>query len=83
MTAWWFSRGQGSNGKTTIVDAIREAVGNDYAVTMPERTLLARQGDHPTDLMTLRGARLALMEEFPELGHLNVKRLKTFWVPVR
>ena len=26
--------------------------------------------------MTLRGARLAVMEEFPELGHLNVKRLK-------
>ena len=26
--------------------------------------------------MTLRGARLAFMEEFPELGHLNVKRLK-------
>jgi phage/plasmid-associated DNA primase len=26
--------------------------------------------------MTLRGARLGLMEEFPELGHLNVKRLK-------
>ncbi len=26
--------------------------------------------------MTLCGARLAIMEEFPELGHLNVKRLK-------
>ena len=26
--------------------------------------------------MTLRGARLAFMEEFPELGHLNIKRLK-------
>ncbi len=69
-------KGSGSNGKTTIIDAVREALGNDYAVTMPDRVLLARQGDHPTELMTLRGARLALMEEFPELGHLNVKRLK-------
>ena len=69
-------KGSGSNGKTTIVDAIREALGNDYAVTMPDRVLLARQGDHPTELMTLRGARLGFMEELPELGHLNAKRLK-------
>lgn len=69
-------KGSGSNGKTTILDGIREALGSDYAVTMPDRVLLARQGDHPTELMTLRGARLALMEELPELGHLNVKRAK-------
>jgi phage/plasmid-associated DNA primase len=69
-------KGSGSNGKTTIVDGVREALGGDYAVTMPDRVLLARQGDHPTELMMLRGARVALMEELPELGHLNVKRLK-------
>lgn len=71
-----FFKGSGSNGKTTLIDGIREALGADYAVTMPDRVLLARQGDHPTELMTLLGARLALMEELPELGHLNVKRLK-------
>ena len=69
-------KGSGANGKTTIVDAVREALGTDYAVTLPDRVLLARSGDHPTELMVLRGARVALMEEFPELGHLNVKRLK-------
>jgi putative DNA primase/helicase len=69
-------KGSGANGKTTIVDGVREALGTDYAVTLPDRVLLARNGDHPTELMTLRGARLGLMEEFPELGHLNVKRLK-------
>lgn len=69
-------KGSGSNGKTTLIDAARHAVGDEYAVTMPERILLARMGDHPTELMELRGARLAVMEEFPELGHLNVKRLK-------
>jgi P4 family phage/plasmid primase-like protien len=69
-------KGSGENGKTTLVDSVREAVGPDYAVVLPDRVLLARTGDHPTELMTLRGARLAFMEEFPELGHLNVKRLK-------
>jgi putative DNA primase/helicase len=69
-------KGSGENGKTTLVDSVREAVGPDYAVVLPDRVLLARSGDHPTELMTLRGARLAFMEEFPELGHLNVKRLK-------
>jgi putative DNA primase/helicase len=69
-------KGSGANGKTTIVDGVREALGSDYAVTLPDRVLLGRNGDHPTELMTLRGARLGLMEEFPELGHLNVKRLK-------
>ena len=69
-------KGSGANGKTTIIDGVREALGADYAVTLPDRVLLARSTDHPTELMTLRGARLGLMEEFPELGHLNVKRLK-------
>ena len=69
-------KGSGENGKTTVVDAVRFALGNDYAVTLPDRVLLARNGDHPTEMMVLRGARLAFMEEFPELGHLNVKRLK-------
>jgi putative DNA primase/helicase len=71
-----FPRGGGANGKSTIVDAVLGSVGGDYAVVVPERVLLANPGDHPTELMTLRGARLALMEELPELGHLNIKRVK-------
>jgi len=69
-------KGGGANGKTTLVDGIRYSIGSDYAVAMPERVLLSNPGDHPTELMTLRGARLAFMEELPELGHLNVKRVK-------
>ena len=61
-----FLNGGGENGKTTMVDAIRESLGYDYAVTLPDRVLLANTGDHPTELMTLRGARLAFMEELPE-----------------
>jgi putative DNA primase/helicase len=66
---------------------VRGAVGVEYAIPLPDRVLLARTGDHPTELMTLRDARLAFMEEFPELGHLNVKRLKdltgTEWMSAR
>ena len=67
--------GSGSNGKTSVVDPVRKAVG-DYGVALGERVLLSHPGDHPTELMPLRGARLAIVEETPELGHLNVKRLK-------
>ena len=70
-------RGSGENGKTTIVDGVRGGVGADYAVPLSDRVLLVRPGDHPTELMTLRDARLAIVEEFPELGHLSVKQLKT------
>jgi putative DNA primase/helicase len=69
--------GAGSNGKTTLTTGVARTLGEgDYAVTVPERVLLANPNDHPTELMTLRGARLALLEETPEARHLNVKRLK-------
>ena len=68
-------QGSGANGKTTVLTPVMRALG-DYAVPVPERVLLANPSDHPTELMTLRGARLAVMEETPETRHLNVKRLK-------
>ena len=71
------SRGNGSNGKTTLYDAITDTLGDDHAVVVPDRVLLARPVDHPTELTTLRGARLALVEELPGGGVLDIKRLKT------
>lgn len=68
-------QGNGANGKSTLVAAIMSALG-DHAVVVPERVLLSNPSDHPTELTTLRGARLALIEETPEARHLNVKRLK-------
>ena len=67
--------GAGENGKTTFTVGIACAAG-EHATIVPERVLLANPGDHPTEMMTLRGARLALLEETPEARHLNVKRLK-------
>ena len=70
-----FLNGDGENGKSTVVIAIQRSTGLDYCVTLPDRVLLANNTDHPTELMTLRGARLAFMEELPD-QHLNIKRLK-------
>ncbi|WP_200837843.1 DNA primase family protein, partial [Ruania rhizosphaerae] len=68
-------QGGGSNGKSTFLGAQLRALGQ-HATFVPERVLLANPSDHPTELMTLRGARLAVIEETPEARHLNVKRLK-------
>lgn len=68
-------RGGGSNGKSTVIDGCNAAAGS-YALTVPERLLMSNPGDHPTEMTTLMGARLALVEELPEGRNLNVKRLK-------
>ncbi|WP_326547040.1 phage/plasmid primase, P4 family [Mycolicibacterium sp. ND9-15] len=72
MPVW---QGTGANAKTTLLTAITRAVG-EHAVIVPERVLLANPSDHPTELTTLKGARLAVLEETPETRHLNTKRLK-------
>ncbi|MFD6857642.1 phage/plasmid primase, P4 family [Rhodococcus sp. NPDC060090] len=68
-------QGGGENGKSTLLVAVERALG-EYATKVPERVLLANPSDHPTELMTLRGARLAIIEETPEARRLNVARLK-------
>jgi P4 family phage/plasmid primase-like protien len=68
-------QGGGQNGKSTLLVGVMGALG-DYAVLVSERVLLANPSDHPTELMDLRGARLALIEETPEGRHLSVHRLK-------
>lgn len=70
-----FFLGGGDNGKSVVVGAARSALGT-YAVTVPERLLLGSDNDHPTDIMTLRGARLAVFEELPRGGRLNAQRIK-------
>jgi P4 family phage/plasmid primase-like protien len=68
-------QGSGENGKTTVMGAIATALG-DYYTNVSDRVLLANPSDHPTELMDLRGARLALIEETPEARRLSVARLK-------
>jgi P4 family phage/plasmid primase-like protien len=68
-------QGGGENGKTTVGAAIGKALG-DYYTLVPDRVILGNPGDHPTEIMTLRGARFALVEETPEARQLQVARIK-------
>lgn len=69
------SYGSGSNGKSTVTATVRRTIGT-YGVQISDRVLMANPGDHPTELMDLRGARYAVLEETPEARQLNVQRLK-------
>ena len=68
-------QGTGENGKGTLFDAVVSALG-DYHVRLADRVLTASPDAHPTELMDLRGARLATIDETPEGRQLNVVRLK-------
>lgn len=68
-------QGDGANGKTTIATAIKYALG-DHFVSVSTRALFASADAHPTEMMSFRGARFAVIEEAEEGGRLNVKRLK-------
>lgn len=70
-----FLLGGGSNGKSTLVVATKLA-GGDYVVMLPDKTLMAGKYDHSTELMPLKCARIAILEELPEGQDLPVKRLK-------
>lgn len=69
-------QGGGENGKSAFMSAIMRAFGT-YAGMVSHRILLASNASqHPTELMDLMGLRLALLEETPEEGHLDVHQLK-------
>lgn len=67
--------GTGSNGKSTITKTVRRTMGG-YGILISDRVLMANPDAHPTELMDLRGARYAILDETPEARHLNVQRLK-------
>jgi len=74
--------GTGSNGKSVLADIFRETLGT-YGILLSDRVLMVQGDAHPTELMDLRGARYAVLEETPEARHLNVQRLKqTVGTPV-
>ncbi|MDQ8706764.1 phage/plasmid primase, P4 family [Streptomyces sp. LHD-70] len=75
-----FLFGGGGNGKSSVlagvIGALGKAEGNGYATIIPDKVLLGSQNDHPTELMTLKGARFGYIEELPEGDFLNAVRLK-------
>lgn len=68
-------QGGGANGKSTVIDSVVGALG-EHAIVVPEKLLTASSHDHPTELTTLMGARVAIIEELPEGARFSVKRLK-------
>lgn len=70
-----FLHNSGSGAKTTILDALRRALG-DHMRKLPEVVLIGSPDRHPTEKTELRGARLAYVEELPEGNRLNTRALK-------
>jgi putative DNA primase/helicase len=69
--------GGGANGKTTLVNAVMEALGEGYAIKAGRDLLMARKMDkHPTQLARLFGKRLVVATETQEAGRLDEATVK-------
>lgn len=65
--AMWILHGGGENGKTTLVETIAGAMGNDYAITILRDLLVEKNFEsHPTGLMDLFGKRMVYTGELEE-----------------
>lgn len=69
--------GGGGNGKTALMETVFRALGG-YASAVPNTLLLTGRspGGATPEKMTIRGVRLAYIEETPEDRHLDTQALK-------
>jgi len=68
--------GQGSNGKSTILDTVADVLG-DYAATAAPGLLVGSGNDrHPTEIADLFGRRMVTAHETGEGGHLKEDTVK-------
>jgi putative DNA primase/helicase len=72
-----FLVGEGANGKSTLLDAIRDVLG-DYAATAPPGFLTGRGAEnrHPTEVMDLMGRRLLTCNESDQGADLREGHVK-------
>jgi putative DNA primase/helicase len=69
--------GEGSNGKSTLLDTLKLALGVDYASTAPPGMILQKKNDsHPTELAGLCGKRMVTAIETEENQRLNEPLVK-------
>lgn len=74
--ALFFGFGTGANGKGVFVNTIAGIMG-DYAAVAPMEAFIASFGDrHPTELASLRGARLVTAQETEEGRRWAESRIK-------
>lgn len=70
-----FWTGAGRNGKNTLGDLVMFVMG-DYARKIPAATLMAKGRDeHPTELASLKGVRLASSSEVSDGDHWHEARI--------
>lgn len=75
--ALFFAWGTGANGKSTFINVVRGILG-DYATAAPAEVFMATHNDrHPTEIATLRGARLVVAQEIDEGRRWNEARIKS------
>lgn len=74
----WFLRGDGANGKSTLIKAITSTMGDYSTRTNPNLLIKTPMSSerHPTDLANLQGARLAVCSELGANDALNAPLLK-------
>jgi putative DNA primase/helicase len=69
--------GGGANGKSTLVNAVLETLGGDYAMKANADLLMASRGErHPTELAQLFGMRLVVASETHQGRRLNEALVK-------
>jgi putative DNA primase/helicase len=69
--------GDGSNGKSTLLTALIETIGPDYAgMGAPDLLLMKKLERHPTEIVDLRGKRLVCCMETGDGRHLNEALVK-------
>ena len=69
--------GVGSNGKSTVIGAIMDMLGPDYAMKAPRNMLMARHGEHhPTEFCDLHGKRFVAAVETAEGQRLDEALVK-------
>lgn len=73
-----FLYGGGCNGKSTILEVLREVFGDYHRTASPEVFMLSNRtgGNLRTDLIDLRGARIIELPETGQGGRLDVHQMK-------
>lgn len=74
LTVLW---GTGSNGKSTLLNALQDTIGGDYAMAAPAGLLTVKKTDaHPTELADLFGKRFVVSQETEDGGRLAESLVK-------
>ena len=69
--------GRGANGKTTLINAVLNALGDEYAIKIRTDVLMQPKGErHPTEIADLFGRRLVVASETPQGERLNEAPVK-------